>query len=80
MVGRRTRRPPPITDLGAEGLKRDRDWRREWWEKAGLGFSWSGLYGAIKQVPVMLKKARKPNTGREIEWLLRQDSNAATLR
>jgi integrase len=49
--------PRTITDLYAEGLKLDRDWRREWCEKAGLGFSWSGLYGAIKQVPIMLEKA-----------------------
>jgi hypothetical protein len=30
--------PRTIIDLYAEGLKRDRDWRREWCEKAGLGF------------------------------------------
>jgi integrase len=38
--------PRTITDLYAEGLKRDTVWRREWCDKAGLGFSWSGLYGA----------------------------------
>jgi integrase len=46
-----------ITDVYAEGLKRDLVWRREWCEKAGLGFSWSGLYGAINDAGVVLQKA-----------------------
>ncbi len=45
------------TDLYAEGLKRDTVWRREWSDKAGLGFSWSGLYRAKKDAAVVLKKA-----------------------
>ncbi len=49
--------PRTITDLYAEGLKRDRVWRREWCEKAGLGFSWVGLYGARNSVPITLEKA-----------------------
>ena len=49
--------PRTITDLYAEGLKRDRAWRREWCDKAGLGFSWSGLYGAICNEPLDLQKA-----------------------
>jgi hypothetical protein len=49
--------PRTITDLYAEGLKRDRVWRREWCEKAGLGFSWSGLYRATNRVPITLEKA-----------------------
>lgn len=49
--------PKTITDLYAEGLKQDRDWRREWCAKAGLGFSWSGLVGASDRVPHALKQA-----------------------
>jgi integrase len=49
--------PRTVTDLYAEGLKRDTVWRREWCDKAGLGFSWSGLYGAKKDAAVVLKKA-----------------------
>jgi integrase len=48
--------PRTITDLYAEGLKRDRVWRREWCEKAGLGFSWAGLYGAINNASRDLQK------------------------
>jgi hypothetical protein len=33
-----------ITDLYATGLQQDRVWRREWVERAGLGFS-NGLHG-----------------------------------
>ena len=34
-----------ITDFYADGLKNDAAWRREWAEKAGLGFSLNGLLG-----------------------------------
>jgi integrase len=48
--------PRTVTDLYAEGLKHDRVWRREWCDKVGLGFSWSGLHGATKDVPIDLQK------------------------
>ena len=34
-----------VTDLYALGLHKDEAWRREWCEKAGLGFSLAGLLG-----------------------------------
>lgn len=34
-----------VTDLYAGGLERDEAWRREWCERAGLGFSLVGLLG-----------------------------------
>jgi len=49
--------PRTVTDLYAEGLKRDTVWRREWCDKAGLGFSWSGLYGARNAASENLKVA-----------------------
>jgi integrase len=48
--------PKSITDLYAEGLKNDRTWRREWCERAGLGFS-VGLYGARKVASLELERA-----------------------
>ena len=48
--------PKSITDLYAEGLKNDLAWRREWCERAGLGFS-IGLYGAIKASSLQLQRA-----------------------
>jgi integrase len=41
-----------ITDLYAEGLKEDVDWRRDWVERAGLGFLLIGLQGYIEKVVV----------------------------
>jgi len=32
-----------ITDLYAAGVQQDREWGREWVERAGLGFSLIGL-------------------------------------
>lgn len=37
-----------VTDLYAGGLERDEAWRREWCERAGLGFSLIGLLGLQK--------------------------------
>jgi hypothetical protein len=34
-----------VTDFYAMGLERDEAWRREWCERAGLGFSLVGLLG-----------------------------------
>jgi integrase len=48
--------PKSITDLYAEGLKNDRAWRREWCERAGLGFT-IGLYGARKSASLELQRA-----------------------
>lgn len=45
-----------VTDLYADGLKNDREWRREWCEKVGLGFS-VGLFGAINQPAPVLQEA-----------------------
>jgi len=47
--------PKSITDLYAEGLKNDRAWRREWCERAGLGFL-VGLFGARKSAPLQLQQ------------------------
>jgi integrase len=48
--------PKSITDLYAEGLKNDRAWRREWCERAGLGFP-VGSYRAIKSASLQLQQA-----------------------
>jgi len=45
-----------VTDLYADGLKNDLQWRREWCEKVGLGFS-VGLFGAINQTTPVLQEA-----------------------
>jgi integrase len=45
-----------ITDLYAEGLQRDSAWRREWCEKAGLGFS-LGLQWATNVVQMKSETA-----------------------
>jgi integrase len=45
-----------ITDLYAEGLQRDAAWRREWCEKAGLGFS-LGLHGLQSVVQMKSENA-----------------------
>jgi hypothetical protein len=34
-----------VTDFYAGGLEKDESWRREWCERAGLGFSLVGLLG-----------------------------------
>lgn len=39
-----------VTDLYAAGLQHDHEWRREWCEKTGLGFSLVGLCWAINRV------------------------------
>jgi integrase len=41
-----------ITDYYAAGLERDEAWRREWCERAGLGFSLVGLLGLQNAVQV----------------------------
>ena len=41
-----------ITDLYALGLQNDEAWRREWCERAGLGFSLFGLLGLQNGVPI----------------------------
>jgi integrase len=41
-----------ITDFYAGGLERDEAWRREWCERAGLGFSLVGLLGPQNAVEV----------------------------
>jgi integrase len=38
-----------VTDFYAAGLEKDEAWRREWCERAGLGFSLVGLLGLQKQ-------------------------------
>jgi integrase len=45
-----------ITDFYAGGLVNDQTWRREWCDRAGLGFS-VGLFGARKNASLDLKKA-----------------------
>jgi hypothetical protein len=46
-----------ITDLYATGLQQDREWRREWVERAGLGFSLNGLQWATNHDEVYLAQA-----------------------
>lgn len=46
-----------ITDLYASGLEKDEAWRREWCERAGLGFSLDGLLGLQKVVPLKTEAA-----------------------
>jgi len=41
-----------VTDLYAGGLEHDEAWRRDWCERAGLGFSLIGLLGLQKTVQV----------------------------
>jgi integrase len=41
-----------VTDLYADGLKNDSAWRREWCDKAGLGFSLAGLLGLQNVVQI----------------------------
>ncbi len=48
--------PKSVTDLYANGLQHDREWRREWCDRVGLGFS-IGLFGAIKSAPLQLEQA-----------------------
>jgi integrase len=48
--------PKSVTDLYAHGLQLDREWRREWCDRVGLGFV-VGLCGARKDVPIDLQKA-----------------------
>jgi integrase len=38
-----------VTDLYASGIQNDREWRREWVERAGLGFNLMGYIGLQKQ-------------------------------
>jgi integrase len=45
-----------ITDLYADGLKKDAAWRREWAAKVGLGFSMNGLRWATNVVPITSAK------------------------
>jgi integrase len=46
-----------ITDFYAGGLERDEAWRREWCERAGLGFSLVGLLGLQKAEKVISEQA-----------------------
>ena len=48
--------PRSVTDRYATGLQHDLAWRREWCDRAGLGFS-IGLYGARNDAQLALKKA-----------------------
>jgi integrase len=41
-----------VTDLYAGGLENDEAWRREWCERAGLGFELNGLLGPQNEVPM----------------------------
>jgi hypothetical protein len=46
-----------VTDFYASGVKKKDDWRREWCEKAGLGFSLVGLLGLQTAVSLDSEKA-----------------------
>ena len=46
-----------VTDLYASGLERDEAWRREWCERAGLGFSLVGLLGLQNVVQIKSEDA-----------------------
>ncbi|MGA8012898.1 MAG: tyrosine-type recombinase/integrase [Candidatus Acidiferrales bacterium] len=41
-----------VTDFYASGLEKDEAWRREWCERAGLGFSLNGLLGLHNVVQI----------------------------
>jgi len=41
-----------VTDFYAGGLEKDEAWRREWCERAGLGFSLAGLLGLQNVEPI----------------------------
>ena len=45
------------TDLYADGLENDEDWRQEWCERAGLGFDVIGLHGLQKATQADSQKA-----------------------
>jgi hypothetical protein len=46
-----------VTDLYAIGLEKDEKWRREWCERAGLGFPLVGLLGLQNVVAIDSVKA-----------------------
>ena len=46
-----------VTDFYAGGLEKDEAWRREWCERAGLGFSLVGLLGLQNVVQIDSVKA-----------------------
>jgi len=46
-----------VTDFYAGGLEKDEAWRREWCERAGLGFSLVGLLGLQNAVQAASEKA-----------------------
>jgi len=46
-----------VTDFYAGGLEKDVAWRREWCERAGLGFSLVGLLGLQNALPIESAKA-----------------------
>ncbi len=46
-----------VTDTYAKGLSEDEAWRQEWAERAGLGFSLSGLHEVTKSVSIESVKA-----------------------
>lgn len=48
--------PRSVTDQYAVGLRLDRAWRREWVQRAGLGFTF-GLYGARSDEQLALQQA-----------------------
>jgi hypothetical protein len=48
---------PTITDLYARGITLDKAWRREWAERAGLGFTLNGLRRATNVVAIDSQQA-----------------------
>ena len=52
-----------MTGFYAGGLTRGEAWRREWSERAGLGFSLVGHLGYEMRYTLLLKKQRKSNVG-----------------
>jgi len=56
-----------VTDLYAAGLEHDLAWRKEWAERAGLGFT----VGPQTLFRLKLRRPRKPMKGQKKEWLLR---------
>lgn len=46
-----------VTDLYATGLQQDHEWRREWCERVGLGFSLGGLQGLQNAIQIDSTKA-----------------------
>ncbi|MGH2508133.1 MAG: hypothetical protein ACRDHZ_12120, partial [Ktedonobacteraceae bacterium] len=58
-----------VTDFYATGLEKDEAWRREWCERAGLGFSLVGLLGLQKAADAISVQAAYTQCGAVIRMV-----------